>query len=217
MSENRQTPLDRGRFATAMGRLIVYSQNEPGRYAFRMSVVIAVLTVALWALTFVLLLRDWGFSTADLLFFGGGVVVMIGASALGGFVTARTTRRAVKGRPVPPDSDPARVQAAQRQIVRGVLHQDAEVNRIGGILAEQYDDASPSPRSVIVLGAVLVLIQAANTALSYDGSTLAVLYVVLAIVMAVVFLGLMPLTLRRRQRGVRRFRELYDSLSPDPS
>ena len=211
MSENRQTPLDRGRFATTMGRLTVYSQNNPEQLGFRMALVMAVLTVG--GFLFGFLSAAGGFSTAALLIVGGGAVVMIGLSALGGFVTARATRRIVKGRPVPSDSDPARVQAAHWQIMRGALHQDAEVNRIGRILAEQHD-ASKAPQVAIVVVALSVPIHAANIALRYDGSPLATLLVVMLFVMTVMLVVLVPLTMRR-QRGVRRFRELYDLTFPD--
>lgn len=215
MSENRQTPLDRGRFATTMGRLTVYSQNNPEQYGFRMALVGAVLTVVLWVVFFGCLLMGESSSTVDLLIVGGGAVVMIGLSALGGFVTARATRRIVKGRPVPSDSDPARVQAAHWQIMRGALHQDAEVNRIGRILAEQHD-ASKAPQVAIVVVALAVPMHAAGIALRYDGSPLALFHVLMVVVMTVMVVALVPVTMRRR-RGVRRFRELYDLAFPESS
>ncbi|WP_285733178.1 hypothetical protein [Nocardiopsis sp. ATB16-24] len=215
MSENRQTPLDRGRFATTMGRLTVYSQNNPEQYGFRMALVGAVLTVVLWVVFFGCLLMGESSSTVDLLIVGGGAVVMIGLSALGGFVTARATRRIVKGRPVPSDSDPARVQAAHWQIMRGALHQDAEVNRIGRILAEQHD-ASKAPQVAIVVVALAVPMHAAGIALRYDGSPLALFHVLMVVVMTVMVVALVPVTMRRR-RGVRRFRELHDLTFPESS
>lgn len=211
MSENRQTPLDRGRFATTMGRLTVYSQNNPEQLGFRMALVMAVLTVG--GFLFGFLSAAGGFSTAALLIVGGGAVVMTGVSALAGFLGARVVRRRVNGRPVPPDSDPARVQAAQRQIVRGVLHQDAEVNRIGRILAGQHD-TSGLPKGMLVAAVPAVLIAASTALLAYDGSPLALFNVLMVILVVVFLVVLVPLTMRR-QRGVRRFRELYDLTFPD--
>ncbi|WP_150240450.1 hypothetical protein [Nocardiopsis quinghaiensis] len=214
MDENRRIPLRRGLFSTTMGRITVYSQNHPRGFGLRVALLSAAFAVLVCALLFVPPLVAEGLDRTLLITAGGALAGALVLSAPGGLFSAWMVRRMARGRPVPPDADPARVWTAHWQITRGALHDDSEVNRLGRILADQ-SDTSRSPKLTLALGALLILVQLPNAVLHHDGSPLSLFTVFLLCVLAAMVAAVVPLT-ARRQRGVRRFRELYDQAVAEP-
>ncbi|MUL40415.1 hypothetical protein FZ103_04340 [Streptomonospora sp. PA3] len=193
-----------------MGRLTVYAQNNPWQYAVRLTLIAAALGPTPLLLVLADLARGPG-PGVPVLFAGIVVGLALGLVLLVPLL-AWMLRRMVKGNPVPPDSDPARVWAAHWQIMKGTLHEDPETNRLGRILADQ-SDTSRSPKFFAALCGILVLLNGGNLALQYaaGSSTAAWLPVVPLLFLVAAF----PL-IRRRQRRVREFRDLYDRTASSP-
>ncbi|PDP85900.1 hypothetical protein CQJ94_19310 [Glycomyces fuscus] len=216
MDRNRGTPRAPGRFGTLMGRLTVYSQNNPRQFGLRTALGVGVFAVVFGSLLFVPLVVETGLAPTIVAIAGGTLVMAVVVSVAAGLGTAWMMRRMVRGRPVPPDSDPARVWAAHWQILRGTLHTDPETNRLGRILADQ-SDTSRSPKYMIALGGFLLLINVPNALLYYDGgSPMALFNLFFLFALLVTLVVLVPITMRR-QRRVRQFRETYDLASTGSS
>lgn len=208
MDRNRGIPRTPGRFGTLMGRFNIYAQNNPRQFGLRTALGTGAFMLLLLAAVFVPLLLTEGTDPLFLGFLGGGVLVVLVAVTIGGFVSTWMMRRMVKGRPLPPDADPAKAWAAHWQIMRGTLHPDPETNRLGRILADQ-NDTSRSPKFMIVLGCLLLLANVPNVLLYYDGSPMALFNMFMLFVLVVMIATFIPLSARRRRR-VRQFRETYD-------
>ncbi|MCP3015575.1 hypothetical protein NGM33_19805 [Nocardiopsis dassonvillei] len=209
MNRNRDIPRAPGRFGTLMGRFTIYAQNNPRQFGLRTALVSGAFALLLLAVLFIPLLLTEGADTLFLGLFGGAVLVVLIAAVISGFLSTWMMRRMVRGRPLPPDADPAKAWAAHWQIMRGTLHPDPETNRLGRILADQ-SDTSRSPKYVIVLGGFLLLINVPNALLYYDGgSPMALFNLFFLCALLVTLVALVPITMRR-QRMVRQFRETYD-------
>ncbi|WP_223838616.1 hypothetical protein [Nocardiopsis deserti] len=199
-----------------MGRSTVYAQNNPRQFGLRTGLAAGAFGLLLIVVFFVPLALTQGADTLFLGFLGGTVLLVLLAATISGFGTAWMMRRMVRGRPVPRNSDPAKVWAAHWQIMRGTLHPDPETNRLGRILADQ-NDTSRSPKFMLVFGCVLVVPNVASALLQYaNGTPFASVNLFLAGVLVVMIATFVPLTMRR-QRRVRQFRETYDLASTGSS
>jgi protein-S-isoprenylcysteine O-methyltransferase Ste14 len=192
-----------------MGRLTIYAQNNPRQFGLRTALGVGVFSVFFASLLFGPLLVAEGFGGLLPVIAAGTLVGALVVAALGGLVGTWMMRRMVKGRPLPVDADPAKVWAANWQIIRGTLHPDPETNRLGRILADQ-SDMSRSPKFMLVFGCVLVVPNLANALLQYaNGTPFALVNLFLAGALVVMIATFVPLSVRR-QRMVRQFRETYD-------
>lgn len=211
MNEHTTHPRSARRHPRALfGRLQVYAQNNPRAYAVRASLVILPLALLPPLVLCVILLDDWSLMLPMLL---SAAVPALVVCALMALFMPRIIRRMLGTSTLSPDTDPADLLEAKRQLRRGGLHEREEVNRAARVVAAQAESKVNSPKTVNIMGLIgaaffAVLAALTYTAMGANPSFWFQVAVVLVFLSYPLFLG--PWVKRYRQRA-RDFAELYDT------
>ncbi|MBE1456057.1 hypothetical protein H4W79_000271 [Nocardiopsis terrae] len=211
MNEQTTHPRSAHRHPRALfGRMQVYAQNNPRPYAVRALLVLLSLAVLPPLVLSVILFDDWSVLMPVLV---GAAVPVVVMGVLMVLLMPWFIRRTLGAWTLPPDTEPGHLLEAKRQLRRGGLHGDEDVNRIARVVAAQAEIKINSPRTINVLGLVAALLFGSLTALTYrlSGPGLDFWFqagITLVFLSYPLLLG--PWAKRYRQRA-RDFAKLYDA------
>lgn len=210
MNEHTTHPRSARRHPRALfGQVQVYAQNNPRAYAVRVSLLVFPLAVVPPLVICAILVDGWS-SLLPLIAVtavAAGVMCVVMALVMPSFV-----RRSLGASTLPPDTDPVDLLEAKRQLRRGGLHENEEVNRVARVVAAQAEAKINSPKTINVLSLLGALAFGAIAILTYLGSGPTFDFwfrtgLTLLFVAYLLFLG--PWAKRYRQRA-RDFAKLYD-------
>lgn len=215
MNEHTAHPRSARRHPRALfGQLQVYAQNNPRAYAVRAVLVLFLLAVLPPLILCLILLDDGSLLLPVLL---GATVPLVVFGALMVLFMPWFVRRTLGTSTLPSDTDPVDLLEAKRQLRRGGLHENDEVNRIARVVATQAEAKINSPKTINILSLLGALAFGTLAVLTYLSTGLTFDFwfrTIFALLFLSYLLFLGPWAKRYRQRA-RDFAELYDHRRAD--